>query len=281
MNKRVIFSDKSDSLLQSYFRDISKYKILDNEEINKLIVKAQNGDEKAREKVITSNLRFVVTIAKQFQNRGIPLMDLISSGLEGLCKSVNKFDPTRGVKFLNYSAWWIKQCIYTTIYWYGREIRLPVTQHLKVIQILRATNEFIKKNGRNPTTNELHTLTNIPEKQIDYLAQFSNRLVSVDDFIGGDEENSQVCDVIPDGEPPLDEQINKSFINRELCKCLDVLPVREHDIIIMLFGIGMNPMPKQEVGDMFGIGVERVRQIKEKALDRIRKRCNLQLSKLI
>ena len=192
MNKRVIFSDKSDSLLQSYFRDISKYKILDNEEINKLIVEAQNGDEKAREKVITSNLRFVVTIAKQFQNRGIPLMDLISSGLEGLCKSVNKFDPTRGVKFLNYSAWWIKQCIYTTIYWYGREIRLPVTQHLKVIQILRATNEFIKKNGRNPTTNELHTLTNIPEKQIDYLAQFSNRLVSVDDFIGGDEENSQV-----------------------------------------------------------------------------------------
>ena len=116
MNKRVIFSDKSDSLLQSYFRDISKYKILDNEEINKLIVEAQNGDEKAREKVITSNLRFVVTIAKQFQNRGIPLMDLISSGLEGLCKSVNKFDPTRGVKFLNYSAWWIKQCIYTTIY---------------------------------------------------------------------------------------------------------------------------------------------------------------------
>ena len=90
MNKRVIFSDKSDSLLQSYFRDISKYKILDNEEINKLIVEAQNGDEKAREKVITSNLRFVVTIAKQFQNRGIPLMDLISSGLEGLCKSVNR-----------------------------------------------------------------------------------------------------------------------------------------------------------------------------------------------
>ena len=268
MNKRVIFSDKSDSLLQSYFRDISKYKILDNEEINKLIVEAQNGDEKASEKVITSNLRFVVTIAKQFQNRGIPLMDLISSGLEGLCKSVNKFDPTRGVKFLNYSAWWIKQCIYTTIYWYGREIRLPVTQHLKVIQILRATNEFIKKNGRNPTTNELHTLTNIPEKQIDYL-------------IGGDEENSRVCDVIPDGEPSLDEQVNKSFINKELCKCLNILPVREHDIIVMLFGIGINPMSKQEVGDMFGIGVERVRQIKEKALDKIRKRCNLQLSKLI
>ena len=83
------------------------------------------------------------------------------------------------------------------------------------------------------------------------------------------------------GEPSLDEQVNKSFINKELCKCLDILPVREHDIIIMLFGIGMNPMSKQEVGDMFGIGVERVRQIKEKALDKIRKRCNLQLSKLI
>lgn len=281
MNKKVIFSDRSNSLLQQYFKDISKYAILDNDTINELIVKAHNGDNKSRDKIINSNLRFVVTIAKQFQNRGVPLMDLIASGLEGLCKAADKYDPTKGVKFVGYAAWWIKQAIYTSIYWHGREIRLPVSQQLNVIKILEATNNFIKKNGRNPTTAEIHSATDIPEKTIDYLAQFSNRLVSVDDFIGGDEEHSQVCDIIPDNNIPLDEQVNKEFIYNEICRCLKILTCREHDIVCLSFGIGMPSLTKPEIGELLGIGSERVRQIREKALDKIRKHCNLQLSKLI
>ena len=130
MSKRIIFTDHSNELLTSYLRDISKYKILTQDEVACLIEKAQKGDSKAKNEVVQSNLRFVVTIAKQFQNRGIPLMDLISSGNEGLIKSVDKYDATKGTTFLSYAVWWIRQCIYNSIYWQAREIRLPMSQQL-------------------------------------------------------------------------------------------------------------------------------------------------------
>ena len=141
MSKKIIYTDYKDELLNSYLRDIAKYKVLSNSEIADLISKAQQGDDTAREKVITSNLRFVVTMAKQFQNRGISLMDLIAAGTEGLIKSVDKFDLNRGTAFLTYAGWWIKQCIYNTIYAHSDEIRLPISQRLLVIKILDATNE--------------------------------------------------------------------------------------------------------------------------------------------
>ena len=191
MIKKIIFTDRSDSLLNSYLRDISKYKILEYSEINELIKKAQEGDEKAREKVVNSNLRFVVTVAKQFQNRGLPLMDLISSGNEGLMKAVDKFDVERGVTFLSYAIWWIKQSIYNSIYWQAKEIRLPMSQQLLVNAITDCIDKFLKEYHRQPSPIEISELTEIPVEQIDFLAQYSNKLVSVDEFIGGDEENSQ------------------------------------------------------------------------------------------
>lgn len=280
MAKKVIFTDRSDSLLTSYLRDISKYKILDASEISQLIVEAQNGNSIAREKVVKSNLRFVVTIAKQFQNRGIPLMDLISSGNEGLLKSIDKYDTTRGVTFLSYAVWWIRQSIYNSIYWQAREIRLPMSQQLLVINILDATNKFMQKNGRNPSSAELSELTNIPIEQIDYLAQFSNKLVSVDDFIGGDEDNNQVCDIIPDGEPPLEDSVNKEFITKVLEGYLSKLTVREHDLICMLFGIGMPAVNPKVIADMYGVGGERIRQMKEGALAKMRRRFSNQLKNI-
>lgn len=281
MNKKVIFTDRSDSLLTSYLKDISKYKILESSEITSLIEEAQKGDKIAKEKVIKANLRFVVTIAKQFQNRGIPLMDLISSGNEGLIKAVDKFDTTKGVTFLSYAVWWIRQSIYNSIYWQSREIRLPMSQQLLVISILDATNKFLQTNHRNPSSLELSEITNIPREQIDYLAQFSNKLVSVDDFIGGDEENSQVCDVIPDGEPPLEDLVNKDYVTDVLEKTLSKLTVREHDLICMLFGIGMNPINPKIVADMYGVGGERIRQMKEAALAKMRRRFSNQLKNLL
>jgi len=281
VNKKVIFTDRSDSLLTSYLKDISKYKILESSEITSLIKEAQKGDKIAKEKVIKANLRFVVTIAKQFQNRGIPLMDLISSGNEGLIKAVDKFDTTKGVTFLSYAVWWIRQSIYNSIYWQSREIRLPMSQQLLVISILDATNKFLQTNHRNPSSLELSEITNIPREQIDYLAQFSNKLVSVDDFIGGDEENSQVCDVIPDGEPPLEDLVNKDYVTDVLEKTLSKLTVREHDLICMLFGIGMNPINPKIVADMYGVGGERIRQMKEAALAKMRRRFSNQLKNLL
>jgi RNA polymerase primary sigma factor len=281
VNKKIIFTDRSDSLLNSYLKDISKYQILDSSEITTLIEEAQKGDNSAKDKVVKSNLRFVVTIAKQFQNRGIPLMDLISSGNEGLIKAVDKFNTTKGVTFLSYAVWWIRQSIYNSIYWQAREIRLPMSQQLLVISILDATNKFLQTNHRNPSSLELSEITNIPREQIDYLAQFSNKLVSVDDFIGGDEENSQVCDVIPDGEPPLEDIVNKGYVTDVLEKTISKLTVREHDLICMLFGIGMNPVNPKVIADMYGVGGERIRQMKEGALSKMRRRFSNQLKNLL
>lgn len=281
MNKKIIFTDRSDSLLTSYLKDISRYPILDSDEIIRLIGEAQKGDDIAREKIIKSNLRFVVTIAKQFQNRGIPLMDLISSGNEGLMKAIDKFNPTKGVTFLSYAVWWIRQSIYNSIYWQAREIRLPMSQQLLVISILDATNKFLQSHDRNPSSEELSEITDIPREQIDYLAQFSNKLVSVDDFIGGDEENSQVCDIIPDGEELLDEQVNKSYVTKELENLLSKLTIREHDLLCMLFGIGMTPVNPKIIADMYGVGGERIRQMKEGALAKLRRRFSNQLKNLL
>jgi RNA polymerase primary sigma factor len=281
VSKKIIFTDRSDSLLTSYLKDISKYKILDSDEVTRLICEAQKGDDVAREQVIKSNLRFVVTIAKQFQNRGIPLMDLISSGNEGLMKAIDKFDPERGVTFLSYAVWWIRQSIYNSIYWQAREIRLPMSQQLLVISILDATNKFLQSHDRNPSSEEISEMTDIPREQIDYLAQFSNKLVSVDDFIGGDEENSQVCDVIPDGEDPLDEQVNKIYVAKEIENLLSKLTIRDHDLICMLFGIGMAPVNPKIIADMYGVGGERIRQMKEGALAKLRRRFSNQLKNLL
>ena len=280
MSKKVIFTDRSDSLLNSYLRDISRYPILESSKIIELIEEFQKGDEKARDKVVRSNLRFVVTIAKQFQNRGIPLMDLISSGNEGLIKAVSKFDTKKGVTFLSYAVWWIRQSIYNSIYWQSKEIRLPMSQQLLVINILNTSNKFIQKNHRYPSPEEISELTGIPRAQIDYLAQFSNKLVSVDDFIGGDEENSQVSDIIPDEGPLLDDQVNKQFITQELERLLSKLTVREHDLMCMLFGIGMPAVNPKIIAGMYGVGNERIRQIKEGALAKLRRRFSNQLKEL-
>ena len=281
MSKKIIFTDRSDSLLTSYLKDISKYKILDSDEVTRLICEAQKGDDVAREQVIKSNLRFVVTIAKQFQNRGIPLVDLIYSGNEGLMKAIDKFNPERGVTFLSYAVWWIRQSIYNSIYWHSREIRLPMSQQLLVISILDATNKFLQSHDRDPSSEEISEMTNIPREQIDYLAQFSNKLVSVDDFIGGDEENSQVCDIIPDEEDPLDEQVNKIYVTKEIENLLSKLTIREHDLICMLFGIGMAPVNPKIIADMYGVGGERIRQMKEGALAKLRRRFSNQLKNLL
>ena len=282
MSKKVIYTDYKDELLNSYLKDISKYKVLDSSEVAILISKAQAGDLEARDKVITSNLRFVVTIAKHYQNRGIDLIDLIAAGTEGLIKSVDKFDVNRGTVFLTYAGWWIKQCIYNTIYSYGDKIRLPISQRLLVIKILDASNAFAKKHARNPSPEELSELTDIPINQINFLSQFSNKVVSFDDYIGGDdEEGNQVGDIIPDKEPLLDEQVNKKLVLSNLDQMLDVLTDREHDLIRMLFGIGMEPVETKVVADMYGVGKERIRQMKEAALGKLRKKFSNQLKGLI
>ena len=277
MNKKQSFTDHSDDLLVAYLKDISKYKILSSSEINELITLAQSGDRIARDKVVNSNLRFVVTVAKQFQGRGIPLMDLIESGNLGLIYSIDKFSTERGVTFLSYAIWWIKQFIYKSIYWHSKEIRLPMSQQLLVNEITNTIENFIKINYRTPTSVEISELTGIPSDQIDFLAQFSNKMVSVDDFIGGDEDNNQICDIIPDNNESLDEILNKEYVSSEIKKILSNLTIREHDLLCMLYGIGMPPVSSKVIANMFGVSRERIRQMKEITLEKIRKKFSSKL----
>lgn len=281
MSKKIIFTDYKDKLLNSYLKDISKYKVLDNSEVAILISKAQAGDKIAREQVITSNLRFVVTIAKQFQNRGLPLMDLIAAGNEGLIKSVDKFDINRGTVFLTYAGWWIKQGIYNAIYAHGDNIRLPISQRLLLIKILDATNIYSQQHSRTPSPEELSEMTGIDVADINFLSQFSNKIMSIDDFVGDEENGNQLSDIIPNNEPLLDDQINKKLVFDNLDVMLNTLTDREHDLIRMLFGIDMEPVDADTVADMYGVGKERIRQMKEAALDKLKNKFSNQLKGLI
>lgn len=281
MSKPIIFTDHTDPILTAYLKEISKFPIYPANEIVKFIEKAQNGDLEARDIVVRSNLRFVVTIAKQWQGRGVPLMDLISEGNNGLLYAIGKFDINRGTPFISYAVHWIKQYIYQAIYWNGREIRLPVSQQVKIIQLLKADSDFAKSNLRNPSPSELSEITGIDEEDIHFLSQFSNKLISVDDFLGGDPENNQICDVIPDREPLLDETINKEYLHEQLEKILSKLSIREHDIICLLFGLGREPLENKVIGDLFGVGTERIRQIKENALKKLRSRYGDQIKQLL
>lgn len=208
-------------------------------------------------------------------------MDLISEGNNGLLYAIGKFDINRGTPFISYAVHWIKQYIYQAIYWNGREIRLPVSQQVKIIQLLKAESDFAKSNLRNPSPSELSEITGIDEEDIHFLSQFSNKLISVDDFLGGDPENNQVCDIIPDREPLLDETINKEYLYEQLEKILSKLSIREHDIICLLFGLGREPLENKVIGDLFGVGTERIRQIKENALKKLRSRYGDQIKQLL
>lgn len=282
MQKKIIYTDRSNDLLKQYFKDINKYKIYSQEELDELIKKAQSGDFKARDQIITSNLKFVITIAKQFQNRGVPLMDLISCGNIGLTQSISKFNPDKGVPFLSYAVWWIKQNIYKALYWQGKPIRLPVSQQLLVLKIINATSKLTKELGRFPSNEEISKETKIPIKQVDHLAQFYNNPISVDDFIHGDEENNQICDIIANQDEILpDDELNSDYILKGLEKILPQLSIREHDIIVMIYGIGMPKVNKKTICAMYNVTYERVRQIKDNALKKLRTVHRKKLEKLL
>lgn len=196
-------------------------------------------------------------------------------------KAVDKFDTERGVTFLSYAIWWIKQSIYNSIYWQSREIRLPMSQQLLINTITDTIDQFLKEHHRMPSSIEIADITDIPVEQIDFLAQYSNKLVSVDDFIGGDEENSQVCDIIPGDEEPLEDIVNKEYVSKEIKDILSKLTIREHDLICMLFGIGIAKVNPKVIADMYGVGGERIRQMKEAALAKIRKKFTNNLKALL
>lgn len=274
--------ESDNSVFELYVKDIKKYPILSSDEISKLIVKAQAGDIQARNRVIESNLRFVISIAKRFQGRGLPLMDLISEGNLGIAYAITKYNPELGIPFIGYASWWVKQYINQAIYWTGREIRLPVSQHLKIITILKCRKTFLQQNGRWPTTTEVSILTDIPDDQIDFLMMHLSKSISVDSYVGDDEENSLVCDIIPDENArPLEELVDDTIKRKEILDAFKLLPIRERDIMSMLYGIGRPQIDSKQIARMYGVGTERIRQIKEASIEKLKLIASNKLSKLL
>lgn len=253
-----------------YLKDIGHIKLLTPEEEVSLARKAREGDKRARDKLISANTRFVVTVAKQYQGQGLDLEDLIAEGNVGLIKAANKFDPERGYKFISYAVWWIRQSIIQALSEKSRTIRLPLNQVNVLNKIRRTTSEFICKNEREPSLEELSELTGIEESKIITILNISAHLVSVDSPLKEEEEGSYI-DIIPNKNiPKTDASLLNESKEYEIEQVLSKLGSRGHDIIRMFFGLGCSALTLEEIGEKFGVTSERIRQIKEKSLQIIK-----------
>ena len=253
-----------------YLKDISHVKMLTPEEEKEVAFKAKAGDKRARDQLIASNTRFVVSVAKQYQGQGLDLEDLIAEGNAGLVRAADKFEPERGYKFISYAVWWIRQSIMQALSDKSRTIRLPVS-HLQVYnKIRKAIAEFMNENEREPSLAELEELTGIPESKIITIINANNKMVSVDSPLK-EEDDSTFVDIIPNQNiPKTDANIIKESKDKEMREILKELSPRSHDIIRMYFGIECSPLTLEQIGDRFGVHSERVRQIKEESLNIIK-----------
>ena len=264
-------TSRDSASLDKYLQEIGREQLLPVEEEVELSQRIRKGDRRALDKLVRANLRFVVSVAKQYQNQGLSLPDLINEGNVGLIKAAEKFDETRGFKFISYAVWWIRQTILQALAEQSRIVRLPLNQVSAVNKITKAMTKFEQEFERKPSADELAELVNeLPEKISDSL-RASGRHVSVDaPFVEG-EENS-LLDVMTNPDSPMaDKGLVSESLSTEIDRALGVLNEREKQIIERSFGINNQPeMTLEEIGETFGLTRERVRQIREKAIRKLR-----------
>jgi len=256
--------------LDKYLQEIGQEAILSVDEEVELAQKIRKGDKRALEKLTKANLRFVVSVAKQYQNQGLSLPDLINEGNLGLIKAAEKFDETRGFKFISYAVWWIRQSILQAIAEQSRIVRLPLNQAGNVNKINKELNKFEQEFERKPSVDEMAERIDLPEDKIADAMKANNRHVSMDaPFADG--EDGSLLDVMPNNDSPdTDNELVKESLRVEIERALDLLNDRERLVVTAFFGIGMPEMTLEEIGDKYDLTRERVRQIKEKAIRRLR-----------
>lgn len=259
--------------LEKYLNDISKSHPLKAEEEVELAIKIRAGDVHALEKMVTSNLRFVVSVAKQYQNKGLALADLINEGNMGLIKAATKFDETRGFKFISYAVWWIRQSIMAALVENARVIRLPLNKIDSYHKINHALTEFLQKNQREPSTYELAEMTELSETQVRALLKMNSKPVSMDAPLGSNDDAGRILDVVPDlVEAHPDERLAEQSLAKEVRMALSSLNDRENQVLSMYYGLdGSNYTSLEDIGSQLGLTRERVRQIKERAIRRLRR----------
>ena len=263
-------TNRESESLEKYLQEIGREDMISIEEEVELAQRIRKGDRKALERLTKANLRFVVSVAKQYQNQGLSLPDLINEGNFGLIKAAEKFDETRGFKFISYAVWWIRQSILQAIAEQSRIVRLPLNQVGSVNKINRMLSKFEQENERRPSIEEISQVINLPEEKVDEAMSANTRHVSVDaPFTEGD-EGSLLDVLINESSPMADRQLVIESLQSEIKQALQILNDRERNVIDAFFGINGPEMTLEEIGEKFELTRERVRQIKEKAIRRLR-----------
>ena len=268
-----------ENVLNIYLNEITKIPLLSREEEAALAVKAANGDKMAKDKIVNANLRFVVNVAKKYQNQGIDLVDLISEGNVGLIHAINHFDVNRGYHFISYAVWWIRQSILQALAEQSRIVRLPLNQVGSINKINKAQARFEQEHERVPSTDELAALLELPADKVNDTVRVAGRHISVDAPFADGEDNSLLDVLVNQDSPNADRGLISESLSTEVERALEVLTDRERDIIRYFFGIGCSEKTLEEIGDKFGLTRERVRQIKEKAIRRLRQNARSKLLK--
>lgn len=263
-------TNRESASLEKYLQEIGHQDLLTADEEVELAQQIRKGDRKALERLTKANLRFVVSIAKQYQNKGLSLPDLINEGNLGLIKAAERYDETRGFKFISYAVWWIRQSILQAIAEQSRIVRLPLNQVGSVNRIARELNKFEQENERKPSVEEMADRIDLPEEKIAEAMKINTHHVSMDAPFAEGEDNS-LLDFLPNTDSPsTDNVLDQESLRTEIGRVLDVLNDREQKVIKAFFGIGMQEMTLEEIGDKYNLTRERVRQIKEKAIRRLR-----------
>jgi RNA polymerase primary sigma factor len=263
-------TNRESASLDKYLQEIGHEDLLSVDEEVELAQRIRKGDREALEKLTKANLRFVVSVAKQYQNQGLSLPDLINEGNLGLIKAAEKFDETRGFKFISYAVWWIRQSILQAIAEQSRIVRLPLNQVGSVNKINRVLNRFEQENERRPSIEEIADKVDLPQDKIEDAMKVNSRHVSVDaPFVDG-EDNSLLDIMVNDDAPMADRALVMESLREEINRALLTLNERERNIIEAFFGINQPEMTLEEIGEKFNLTRERVRQIKEKAIRRLR-----------
>ena len=263
-------TNRESASLDKYLQEIGREPLIPVDEEVELARRIRHGDRAALEKLVKANLRFVISVAKQYQNQGLSLPDLIDEGNLGLIKAAEKFDETRGFKFISYAVWWIRQSILQALAEQSRIVRLPLNQVGSLNKINKAYQRFEQEFERKPSAEELAELLDIPVDKIADTLKMSGRQVSVDaPFVEG-EDNSLIDVMVNEDSPNADHSLINESLSREIDRALATLTPREADIIRKFFGIGVQEKTLEEIGIEFHLTRERVRQIKEKAIRRLK-----------
>lgn len=262
--------------LEKYLTDIAKIDLLTPQEETELAVRIREGDQQALEKMTQANLRFVVSVAKQYQNQGLSLPDLINEGNVGLMKAAKRFDETRGFKFISYAVWWIRQSILAAIVEYSRLVRLPLNKVNSYNKVNEAHSSFVQEFEREPTHEELAELLDIKESEVGTLLRGGSRHVSVDAPMNSEEGAGTMLEMMSIGEEESpDIELMEQSLSDEIRVGLSSLSPREIEILSTFYGLnGKEQHNLDEIGEMYGLTRERVRQIRERAIRRLRRSVN-------